>query len=1151
MSGAGWSNSPPAIGDAGQAIASLVLREVPRWSPRQVRSWLASVAGALHDRDRALVDAAMAMRSGRLGDVAAALAGVADRSLPATLRVAAELLARNRFPGGVGALFEDGDVAALPDPPSPTDEDPAEAHLMLAAGQVEPMVATWRTLARDGTAETRQLVITRAQQLRAIAQGGAPWLAAYLALVEADLHRRGGDGTAAVAAWSVAAGEFGSAGDALGVAACHVAWGDWHAATRSSPEVLDLVIDASPAPSLGERDPATARQAYQAAHSVYEAFGCELGLAALRLREGYLAAVEGDDHGWASAAGDAETLASAADDEWLALLAAVHHALATISAGQSVDGARLAAWAGRLEAARARSWVRGLVRLTVAASARLREAGEFVPARRVLRLARAMADASRAPREAVDVTDGLLQLYGRMSFPAPRAVLDLAGVRRQLATVDADSDPVGWYQLAQRAVSAMSLATQVADGELVTSAGRLVEAVAAAGPAEADPMSTMLTDALRSSAAQARVLGPLYAARAARRDGYPERAEPLEREALAATDTLTGVDRDFLRAVVLGTVGRKDEALAVVEQIRTQLPTDHLRALYVRLDAPDRALGLLPPVDPPSERPWEALAHRALIYAGLERWTDAAAAADAGIEAFETALGRYVRDALKTSATEDLDAADLYLARILADAPAALAGDRSALARSFATSDRARSISNVERVGDERSEPAVRRWLACGSRWAATYESLSAHGGAVDSLDVDAARQQLRRVEDELDDAEDDLWAEHPPLVELMHGRRPSLDVDAVAAALPEGALLIQYHCWNDELLSWALTSSDLALSHRHVDGKVLASDGRRFLRAAAGRAPWDAVLADRLGELLLGPWADLLADHERVVVVPHGALTGVPLHLLPTNGALLGDEHVVSYAPSASHLPHLHVGTAPGPEGRMLLVGDPAYASDVRLPRLPGSGVEVRTVAASWPSAEVLTGADATRDAVLALGPGAGIIHFGTHGRLDERAPNRSHLALAGHDVLTPADLFALDLDGAMVVLSACNSGRGTATAGGDVIGLSRAVLGSGAGSVVASLWPVGDVAGCLLMARWYERLAGSEGRPGEEAAVALHHAAAAVRAMSPGDRRAEYAALADRAGLPDDPADVRDAGAAAASSPPAGASDTAAWAPFVYVGR
>ena len=1127
-----------------RALIALAVRDVPRASPRQVGEWAA--AARLTPRDRALVEAAVALRGG-WPDRARALLADVDGRLAAALRAAAPVVGRNRFPGGRGALFEEGDLAAFEDAPATDGVAPDEVLLMVAVGQVDAMVTNWRSLARDGGADAARFVIDRARQLRAVLAGtGAPWLIGYLALVEADLHRLAGDAAAGAANWEQAVAAWSAGGDGLGEAAAHLARGDWLVAPRTSPEALDLTIDLSPTVVTTPPDPAGARAAYERARALYGRASCELGSAALALRDGYLAAVAGDAVAWAGAAGTAEAMARRGGDEWLALLAGVHGALATIWSGGAADDAGLAGRAGALHAGGSRGWVRGLVRLVVAWSSVRRDAGEFVAARRSLRLARAMADASGAPRETVDVTDRILDLYGRTSFPAPRAVLELATVARSLPGLDAEADPVSWYRLAERAVSAMNMATQVADGALVSAAGATTAQVAAAGPQPPDAMAGALVGMLMSSAAQAGVLGPLYRARAARRDGRPEEAEPLEAAALAAADAL-GDGGAMLRAVVLGTIGRREEARAIVDALAGELPADLLRALYLRLGATDEAARLLPPSDPPSDRPWEASAQRAQILVAEGRLAEAAAAADWGIEAFEQSLTRYARDALKTSATEDLDGADLYLARIAADVPAAEAGDADAAARSFATSDRARSVSNVDRVGDERSEPSVRRWLALGSRWAATYEALGETAADPAALDVATAREQVRAVEDDLDDAEDALLAAHPELVVALRGRRPPLDVATVAAALPAGAVLLQYHCWNDELVSWALTDGGLQVRRAPVDTKLVASDGRRFLRASAGEGGPHPDGAERLGALLLDPWSALLEDRERVVLVPHGALSGVPIHLLGPAGAVLADRHVVSYVPASSLLPALAAPDGPAIAARPVLLGDPAYDPGRGLPALPGSGVEARTAASTLGAAGALAGATATAEAVRRDAPGASLLHLGTHGILDERAPNRSYLALAGDGQLTAADLFAMDIDGATVVLSACNSGRGRATAGGDVVGLIRAVLASGAGSVIASLWPVGDVAGCLVMTRFYEHLVGGDQRPGAGAAVALHRAAGDVRAMSPADRRAAYAALAERVGTTGEPAASR--GVRPVATP--GPADTAAWAPFVYVGR
>ena len=388
------------------ALIALAVRDVPRASPRQIAEWAA--AARLTPRDRTVVEAAVALRSG-WPDRARALLADVDGGLAAALRVAAPVVGRNRFPGGRGALFEEGDLAAFEDAPPTDGVETDEVLLMVAVGQVDAMVTNWRSLARDGGAEAARLVIDRARQLRAVLGGtAAPWLHGYLALVEADLHRLAGDVAAAAANWEQAVATCSSGGDGLGEAAAHLALGDWLVAPRTSPEALDLTIDLSPTVVTTPPDPAGARAAYDRAQSLYASVSCELGLAALALREGFLAAAAGDAVAWAGAAARCESMARRGGDDWLALLAGVHGALATIWSGDAADDAGLAGRAGALHAGGSRGWVRGLVRLVVAWSTVRRDAGEFVAARRSLRLARGIADASGAPRD------------GRRHRPTPR-----------------------------------------------------------------------------------------------------------------------------------------------------------------------------------------------------------------------------------------------------------------------------------------------------------------------------------------------------------------------------------------------------------------------------------------------------------------------------------------------------------------------------------------------------------------------------------------------------------------------------------------------------------------------------------------------------------------------------------------------------------
>jgi CHAT domain-containing protein len=280
------------------------------------------------------------------------------------------------------------------------------------------------------------------------------------------------------------------------------------------------------------------------------------------------------------------------------------------------------------------------------------------------------------------------------------------------------------------------------------------------------------------------------------------------------------------------------------------------------------------------------------------------------------------------------------------------------------------------------------------------------------------------------------------------------------------------------------------------------------------------------------------------LLVVPHRALALVPFTALPVNGRLLGEQMVVSVLPSAALVTRPGAARRPRLEGTALLVGDPACAADRRLPRLPGAATEVATIARLLGIPDPLLDADATEAEVVRRIPGRPIVHLAAHGMVYERGPNRSYVALAGRDELTVGDVMGLDLAADLVVLSACHTGRGTATAGGDVVGLVRAVIAAGARHAVVSLWPVDDEAGCLVMTAMYERLVA-----GDDVAQALTCAQQWVRGLDGAARRSAYDTVRERAdGQPANPG-ARDA-RPLAPAPSEQAGLPYHWAPFVHVG-
>jgi CHAT domain-containing protein len=120
--------------------------------------------------------------------------------------------------------------------------------------------------------------------------------------------------------------------------------------------------------------------------------------------------------------------------------------------------------------------------------------------------------------------------------------------------------------------------------------------------------------------------------------------------------------------------------------------------------------------------------------------------------------------------------------------------------------------------------------------------------------------------------------------------------------------------------------------------------------------------------------------------------------------------------------------------------------------------------------------------------------VHLATHGVLGGalgRPPSlvlslvgnggEEQLGGANDGFLTLPEVTHLKLNADLVVLSACETGKGDLQPAEGVVGLSRAFLYAGSRGVVCSLWQVDDERTADLMRALYGRL--KEGRPAAEA--------------------------------------------------------------------
>ena len=121
----------------------------------------------------------------------------------------------------------------------------------------------------------------------------------------------------------------------------------------------------------------------------------------------------------------------------------------------------------------------------------------------------------------------------------------------------------------------------------------------------------------------------------------------------------------------------------------------------------------------------------------------------------------------------------------------------------------------------------------------------------------------------------------------------------------------------------------------------------------------------------------------------------------------------------------------------------------------------------------------ESSRFGEMSLGMGIGGLHPGLQSGLALAGANRAQRVASLADpnaddgILTAEEIGAMNLDGAdLVMLSACETGLGTAAGGEGLLGLQRAFQSAGTRTVVASLWKVDDRATQVLMVNFYRNL-------------------------------------------------------------------------------
>ncbi len=371
-------------------------------------------------------------------------------------------------------------------------------------------------------------------------------------------------------------------------------------------------------------------------------------------------------------------------------------------------------------------------------------------------------------------------------------------------------------------------------------------------------------------------------------------------------------------------------------------------------------------------------------------------------------------------------------------------------------------------------------------------------------------------------------------LYRLLPALKPRLiTVKKVAKSIPRNSILIEFQRY--KAFESAKSTNEKGI--QHYMALVLKNNGEKSvvnlgladnidktiqqaLKASEEGLADAQQLWNKVSELVIHPLADSIGNAKKLFISPDAELNRIPFAALssPKDNQLLGDALKIRLLTTGRELIDLAKETKSRTQ-KPLVVANPSFnlvknnlterepyviarnqsqqrsgdLGSFNWDPLPGTAKEGKIVA-ELTKAKLLIKDKATSLA-LQEKEAPKILHIASHAYYlpkKEKGENpllRSGIVLAGANYpeanpkddgyLTALEVTKVDWQGTeLVVISACESGKGDIESGEGVYGLKRAITVAGARSSLLSLWKVNDNATAAFMESFYIKLRNKQGR-------------------------------------------------------------------------
>lgn len=328
------------------------------------------------------------------------------------------------------------------------------------------------------------------------------------------------------------------------------------------------------------------------------------------------------------------------------------------------------------------------------------------------------------------------------------------------------------------------------------------------------------------------------------------------------------------------------------------------------------------------------------------------------------------------------------------------------------------------------------------------------------------------------------LEKDYPAYYQLKYAVQDN-SIEKIQDALSENDLIINYFIStrNEQIIALKISKSKV-----YVEQNVYNANTEKWILGFLNGIKFSKpaifhLSATKLCETL--SLTHLPKGTQHLIIIPHKQLSTLPFEAILTQKEKeVKDFKTFSYLINDYNISY-HFSTNLWIEGKhyeqtnLATIFAPVYFKSNQLPDLKGSENEALQLDSVFKAnkyhSSSFVDAQAT-EAIFNLHAvkQGDILHIPTHGLVDSERPDLSRIYLRkdpeNDGILYSGEIYSLSLPYNLITLSACETGLGKITEGEGVIGLSRAMLFSGAQNIIVSFWSVDDLSTAQLMIDFYK---------------------------------------------------------------------------------